>query len=236
LNGKIIDWRFPVPTGNLNSINLGELNIAFFVANLLDDRKNYCVLPKIDQILINNNIYVNWYIAGGGLSENENKRFWPLESLSRVHFFGMLESCHLDEFLVNCDTMILPSKSEGLPVSVVEAMKRGIVPFIPFWSGAVSDLVIDGKTGFYVHLNNEFEFAQKIIAYHGDLNLRKQVPLNAKKQADKIFNPISSVTKFEEEVVKLNPKKIIKFRSYGSRLDQFFFPNFIVEFIRRILH
>jgi glycosyltransferase involved in cell wall biosynthesis len=236
MNGKIIDWRFPVSNANLNKLNLKEFNIAFFVANLKDERKNYTLIPKIDKILINNGIYVNWFIAGGGLSKKENNEYWPLDSHDRVRFFGMLTQNQLNGFLENCDAMILPSKSEGLPVSVVEAMKRGIVPFIPFWDGAMNDLVINGQTGFYVDLNDEFEFAQKLVRYYKDLDLRAAIPTNAKKHADRIFNPLFSVIAFENEVSKLKPRKVSKFKAYGSRLDRFFLPNFIVTMIRRFLH
>jgi glycosyltransferase involved in cell wall biosynthesis len=232
---KIFDWRFPVANAKLNNSNLnGPLRVCFFVADLLEERKNYLIIPKIDELLVKANVNVEWFIAGGGLSIQDNAKYWHVNSLNRVRFFGVLNTMEVDSFLQNCDVMILPSFSEGLPVSVVESMKRGVVPIVPFWNGAVSDLVIESKTGFYVNEVVPENFAYKIILYNNDFILRKVMPQIAKNNVDKIFNPVLSVTTFENELLNLKPKKRLKFKAYGSRLDREYLPNFIVEFIRSI--
>jgi glycosyltransferase involved in cell wall biosynthesis len=59
--------------------------------------------------------------------------------------------------------MVLPSLAEGFPVAVVEAMKYGLVPIISNWDGAVEDLVINNKSGFYCDIKDVSSYAEKII-------------------------------------------------------------------------
>jgi glycosyltransferase involved in cell wall biosynthesis len=136
--------------------------------------------------------------------------------------------------LKNCNAMILPSFKEGLPVSVVEAMKRGIVPFVSFWDGAVECLVIEGETGFYADPSNAEDFANKIGIFFKNSALRNKMSLNAKRKADGIFNLDKSVNEFENLTLKIKSKKGVKFKTYGSRLDNEFIPNILVKFLRKI--
>jgi hypothetical protein len=57
---------------------------------------------------------------------------------------------------------------------------------------------------------------------------------NAKIKSEEVFNPIKSMIEFETFALSLKPKKGIKFKSYGSRLDNEMFPNCLVKFLRRI--
>jgi glycosyltransferase involved in cell wall biosynthesis len=219
----------------INNLKQDKFCIAYFVGDLKSDNKNYKILPLIDKLLIERGVEVDWLIAGDGFTLEENYLFWPVSARNRVEFWGFLDESRINDFLSKSHAMILPSKNEGLPVSVVEAMKRGVVPFIPFWDGAVIELVKDRMTGFYIDDITPENFANEIFAYYWDVDSRKVIPQAAKLQADTIFNPIQSVLQFESEIVKLRPKTISKYKSYGSRLDNMYIPNFIVKALRSIL-
>jgi glycosyltransferase involved in cell wall biosynthesis len=231
---KVIDWRFPIPDMEKNKILFDTLNIAYFVGDLKEERKNYSILPKIDFILSERKIKVNWLIAGGGLKESENRLLWNQSIDNRMEFYGFLDDIQINELLKKCNAMILPSFKEGLPVSVVEAMKRGVVPFISFWDGAVEGLVIEGETGFYADPLSAEDFADKIEFFIKNKELRNKMCSNAKRRADQIFNPVNSVEVFENIALSLKPSKGIKFKAYGSRLDNEFIPNFMVSLLRKL--
>lgn len=63
----------------------------------------------------------------------------------RVTFFG--ERQDVAHLLSQADIFILPSKWEGLPISILEAMRAGL-PVIASDVGGVSEAVIGGETGF----------------------------------------------------------------------------------------
>jgi glycosyltransferase involved in cell wall biosynthesis len=64
--------------------------------------------------------------------------------------------------LRNIDIFMLASTSEGLPISVVEAMMAA-KPIIATDVGGLSEIVIDGDNGCLVKPNNPNSLAEKII-------------------------------------------------------------------------
>ncbi len=232
---KVCDWRFPIPNSDDVIKSRKNICMAFFAGNILDPNKNYRILPIIDKILVNKKIEINWFIAGGGINKEEIDSFWNENTQSRVNHYGLLNEFQINDFLLNCNTMILPSREEGLPVSVVEAMKKGIVPFVSYWNGAVSEIVIEGETGFYADFSNSQEYADKIELFYLNKELREQMSVSAKVKADNIFNPVISVQIFENIALSLKSNKVKKNRVYCSRLDRKLIPNFLVRFIRSII-
>ncbi len=63
----------------------------------------------------------------------------------RIAFLGTRGDT--DELLAQADLFILPSKWEGLPLSILEAMRAGL-PVIATDTGGVAEAVSDGVTGY----------------------------------------------------------------------------------------
>jgi glycosyltransferase involved in cell wall biosynthesis len=75
---------------------------------------------------------------------------------------------------------VLPSKSEGMPQALVEAMSRGKI-VIASDNKAAKDLVINGKNGYLFKIGNSKELAEKInFALQ---NKKFKIPQNAAKFA-----------------------------------------------------
>jgi glycosyltransferase involved in cell wall biosynthesis len=231
---KVIDWRFPIKKSSVLNEPQSGIQMAFFVGDLRDSNKNAQLLPKIDALLCEKNIQINWHIAGGKISQTDINELWNDSGRDRVKYYGFLNENQIHDFMSQCNTMILPSFKEGFPVSVVEAMKRGIVPFVSYWDGAVEGLVIEGETGFYAEPSSAVDFANKIEFIFKDKELRNKMSANAKSKADEIFDPVKSVNQFENLTSKLKPRKGMKFKAYGSLLDNELLPNKMVTFLRKL--
>jgi glycosyltransferase involved in cell wall biosynthesis len=81
---------------------------------------------------------------------------------------------HLDdvfEELKKADIFILPSKREGLPVSLIEAMSTDLIIVASKIRGVV-DLIDDEKGGFLFELNNKSDLVKKILIAVDKLVLR----------------------------------------------------------------
>lgn len=63
---------------------------------------------------------------------------------SRIHLLGFRDD--IPDILTLSDIFLLPSRSEALPVSVIEAMRAGL-PVIASRVGALPELVEDGESG-----------------------------------------------------------------------------------------
>ena len=63
-----------------------------------------------------------------------------------VEYVGTIGGADKDAALDRCDCLVLPSRAEGLPLTLLEAGAVGRA-VIATDVGAVSDLVIDGETG-----------------------------------------------------------------------------------------
>ncbi len=90
---------------------------------------------------------MNWVVdfAGGGESKQYKELATKLGIGDRCHFLGEVED--IPNFISQKDIFILSSHQEGLPISIIEAM-RARLPVIASDVGGVSELVVDGDNGY----------------------------------------------------------------------------------------
>ncbi len=64
----------------------------------------------------------------------------------------VLDPAEISEFLSRIDVLVLPSRNEGLPLTILEAQRAGVV-ILASDVGAVSEAIIDGETGILLPAN-----------------------------------------------------------------------------------
>jgi glycosyltransferase involved in cell wall biosynthesis len=95
-----------------------------------------------------------------------------LEIGDRVRLLG--ERRDVPELLADADLFVLSSASEGMPVSVLEAMAAGL-PVVGSRVGGVPELVVDGETGLLVEPGDPNELAAAIDRLFADPGLRRRL-------------------------------------------------------------
>jgi glycosyltransferase involved in cell wall biosynthesis len=95
-----------------------------------------------------------------------------LEIGDRVHLLG--ERRDVLELLADADLFVLSSASEGMPVSVLEAMAAGL-PVVGSRVGGVPELVVEGETGLLVEPGDPDELAAAIDRLLDDPQLRRRL-------------------------------------------------------------
>ena len=100
---------------------------------------------------------------------------------------------HLPEF----DVMALPSRSEGFPLTIVEAMLAAR-PVIATRVGSVPEAVIDGKTGFLIEKNDVESLAQAIRQLRDQPNLRQQLGQQGREVAVQRFTVQQMSQRYED--------------------------------------
>jgi glycosyltransferase involved in cell wall biosynthesis len=102
------------------------------------------------------------FVAGDGDRRAELER---LAEDSGVEFLG--ERSDVPALLEAADAFALSSSAEALPMSVLEAMARGLPAIAPDLGG-VSDAVIDGETGLLFAPGDEEALSRAIVALARD--------------------------------------------------------------------
>lgn len=86
----------------------------------------------------------DYYMAGGGNPLYLKKLSIKLGIKDQVHFLGKLSSEEVNRYLDNIDIYIHPSKAEGLPRALIEAMSRG-VPSLGSRTAGIPELLPDTR-------------------------------------------------------------------------------------------
>jgi colanic acid/amylovoran biosynthesis glycosyltransferase len=115
-------------------------------------------------------------IAGDGPERRALKsliRKCDLEN--RVTLLGHVPREQMDSLYGRADVVVLTSRSEGLPLVLMEAMARGKIVLAPAITG-VPELVVDGKTGFLYEAGSLDDFLSQLLFIHS--LMQQQVDTN----------------------------------------------------------
>lgn len=130
----------------------------------------------------------NCQIAGEG-----PERPW-LEHLIRnlgletqVKLLGHLSRQQLDAQYESCDLVVLSSRSEGIPLVLMEAMARGKIVLAPAITG-IPELVKDGETGFLYRAGSLEDFIAKIETIRISQAAMAHVRLAARQHVQRHFD------------------------------------------------
>ena len=103
----------------------------------------------------------------------------------RVRLAG--ERRDVPELLAGADVFVLSSNSEGMPVSVLEAMAAGL-PVVASRVGGVPEQVTDGETGLLVEPGDPDELAAALARLNHDPELRRRLGAAARARAERAFD------------------------------------------------
>jgi colanic acid/amylovoran biosynthesis glycosyltransferase len=102
-------------------------------------------------------------IAGEGPERPRLERLIKENHLQeRVTLLGHLAPQEMDSLYRSADVVVLTSRSEGIPLVLMEAMARGGIVLAPRITG-VPELVIPGRTGFLYQSGDLEDFVHRIL-------------------------------------------------------------------------
>lgn len=105
-------------------------------------------------------------IAGEGPERRNLERLIRKYALDeRVHLLGHVPSARQDWLYERADVVVLTSRSEGIPLVLMEAMARGKVVLAPAVTG-IPELVVDGQTGFLYEPGSVEDFVARVRWLH----------------------------------------------------------------------
>lgn len=126
----------------------------------LSDRKNHVVVIEAMKHLVQNHPQLKYFICGQGEKQQELQQLihnYHLEDHVKLLGFrtDVVELCQA------ADVFVFPSKQEGLPVALMEAMACG-APVVCSRIRGNTELVDDGVNGYLVGIYKSEEYVQSI--------------------------------------------------------------------------
>lgn len=88
-----------------------------------------------------------------------------------VAFHGALPHAETMRMLGDADVLIMPSHYEGQPITLFEAMARGVVPVASLLPGITDSVIADGMDGLLAPVGDERAFADKLARLAADREL-----------------------------------------------------------------
>ena len=118
---------------------------------------------------------VHLEIAGDGPQRAAfEARAHELGLTDNVTFLGYVSQSAVAELLGRTDVYVLPSFAEGVPVGLMEAQASGL-PVVATQVGGVSELVVNGETGFLCAPGDVSGLVERISTLAGDSSLRRRM-------------------------------------------------------------
>jgi glycosyltransferase involved in cell wall biosynthesis len=120
-----------------------------------------------------------------------------LDLEEEVKLFGQVPRQRLDSYYSICDLVVLTSRSEGLPLVLMEAMAHGRTVLAPEITG-IPELVIPGKTGFLYTPDSLEDFVAKVKTVSLARNALAPMRREARRHVVQYFNRATNLSAFAE--------------------------------------
>ena len=118
-----------------------------------------------------------------GLSLN----FPNLPSSFNGIIFGLVPHEKIPTILSKTSVLVLPSYTEGLPTVCLEALASE-VPIVASNVGGISEVVLDGETGYLVSQITPHLFAEKVLKLLANEPLRNKMGKRGRKLVEQFYN------------------------------------------------
>jgi glycosyltransferase involved in cell wall biosynthesis len=101
-----------------------------------------------------------------------------------VEFAGRVPHERVQDYMNQAEVFVLPSLSEGFPVTILEAMACGL-PVVATRVGGIPDIIEDGINGYLVGTMNQEQIAEALLKLLQDEQLRNNISDSNRETAEK---------------------------------------------------
>ncbi len=140
----------------------------------LDARKGVDVLLDAVPRVLERGPPARFVLAGDGMVRSIRRQVWRRGLDDHVHLPGWLERPERDDALRRAALLVLPSRNEGLPLSVLEAMAAGL-PVVATDIEGHRSAIAHGRGGYLVPPGDAAALARRLRALLDDAELRARM-------------------------------------------------------------
>ena len=138
------------------------------------EQKNHIFLIQIFDKLKSKYSDLELYLVGEGKLKNNVIEYVKEHNIKNVKFLGSLPDSY--SIMNKCDIFLLPSKWEGMPMTIIEAMGTGL-PVVASNVGGIPNMIDNEINGFIA--NDLDDFVLVISKLIENLHLREKIGKNA---------------------------------------------------------
>jgi len=199
-------------------------------------QKGVLDLPLIERALAERGVDVSWTMIGAGPDEQELRDAWRSP---RVNFLGRKTTAEIAAISASHDVFILPTRFEGVPLALIEAMSVGLVPVISNIESGVAEMLSHGETALLPPVGDIGAFAEAIAALDRNRPLLESISDAAWKyvavhhDAHTCTDAYQALFARYRELRRPRPANVIL--PYQTRLDRPWIPNIAVRTVRSMI-
>jgi glycosyltransferase involved in cell wall biosynthesis len=164
-----------------------------FVGRLVRDKNLPCLLRAMHRLAARAPA-VTLLIVGDGEDRVELERQARSLGLRAVHFLG--QRSDVEAVLSWSDAAVLPSFTEGLSNTLLEAMASGL-PVVASRVGGNPEVVVSGETGLLFESDDDAALAARILDLYEKPALASRLGSRARDQVEMRFSVAGMVAQFE---------------------------------------
>jgi glycosyltransferase involved in cell wall biosynthesis len=169
---------------NLEQKTLDDNSEAFrigYVGRLSQEKNLEVLILGFKEFISTSTSSCKLIVVGDGSSKSVLEELTRQMGISKnVEFKGF--QTDVRPFLSSFDIFVLPSKIEGTPISLLEAMAAGkaiIASNLP----SIREIVINNEEALLFNPDNPKELANMLLKLHDSVKLRKRLGIQAKRKA-----------------------------------------------------
>lgn len=214
---------------SLDCMNNSKKGKVVFAAGNICRRKGFMILLKAAKY-VHNLIPEVKFIIAGSVGEKDYYKSLQIERKrlclqKNFIFCGFQQDLH--HFYQNSSIVVLPSLSDAFPRVILEAASFGR-PVVATNCGGSSELIVDGKTGFLVPVNDAKKMAEKIIYLLKNDEIAAQIGKAGYERVKENFNSEKLINEFLDLLRRIPSQQNKKTENAHLRIEK------IIEIIDNI--
>ena len=184
-------------------------NLVMLAVGRLHPVKDHAFLVRACRLLKDREVPFSCAIVGDGPERGSIENLIrDLNLQDEIRLLGHQSRPHLDPCYAAADLVVLTSRSEGIPLVLMEAMAHGKPVLAPAITG-IPELVLDGKNGFLYRPGSLEDFAARVTLVHDSQSALGSLGRAARQHVLQHFNREKNLAAFCDLFLKrINPKYI----------------------------
>jgi glycosyltransferase involved in cell wall biosynthesis len=141
------------------------------------------------------------------------------------------------DFAFKSDILVFPTRFEGSPVSMLEAMSMGCVPVVTDLPGGIAETIENGENGFKCKIDQIDDFVMAIEQLNNNRNLLYNMQIKSHSTIVDTFNIYKNTKLYVDIFTKYATSSALPrhhhiYLKIGSRLDQQWLTSFMTLLLR----